>query len=531
MRGTVTLLLVFLLAFAFVGCEESSSPVEPSLPQPDPDFHIYPGNGTSGLPLSVHIEFIWDQATSTNRYNLFLDESSFPTNHIGVDMGSGVLDVSGLEAFTTYFWRVQVVDAAGEEVAMSPTYRFTTIGTDYGVTFPDSELDRVVRELISIPEGDLHTSDVNRIDAIMARDEGIVDLTGLNSLPLLGTLNVSLNPIEDLSPLADNRAILTLQIEGIPASDLTPIGDMHNLLTLNASGMANAGWDSLVALTQIRQLIADNVGAQITDPVSQMDWLLYLSLASNNLTSLDWTAGLTSLRQLGVSTNSLTDLSALAGLNSLEAVTFNENQVSDLTPLASLPNLEYVQAIANQITDLEPLTSNTELVSLVVEANSITELPAAVSNWYNSLEILNISHNPIDSATHNRILLLESLHRLEMDNIGLSSLDVVSEMDELWVLSANNNSIININALGERSGLTVIALNNNQISSITSLAYVTDPVRIELSNNQISDLSALFDNSGLAAGDSLFVDGNPLSEMSLNVHIPGMIERGVGVVF
>lgn len=531
MRGTVTLLLVLLLGFAFVGCEEQSSPVEPSLPTPDPDFHIYPGDGTTGLPLAVHIEFIWDQATTSNRYNLFLDEASFPTTHIGVDMGTGLLDISGLEAFTTYFWRVQVVNAAGDEVAMSPTYRFSTIGTDYGVTFPDAELDRVVRELISIPEGDLQTSDVNTLTSISARDEGIVDLTGINSMPLLGSLDVSRNPVEDLSPLAGNRAILTLRVEQIPAEDLTPLAEMHNLLTLDASGMVNADWDSLTILTQIRQLLVDGVGSQVTDPVSEMDWLLYLSVAGNGLSSLDWTANLTSLRQLVLTNNNFTELTALEALTSLESVNFSENWVSDLTPLANLSSLRHVTAIANQITDLEPLTSNNDLTTLIVEANNISELTPLVGNWYNSLEVLNISHNPLGADSRGRIMLLEALEYLDADNIGLADLGIATNMDDLVELSANSNSITDIDALSDKVGLTILALNNNQISDIGALAFLTDPVRIELSNNQIVDLGALFNNSGLATGDSLFIDNNPLNEMSLEVYIPSMLERGVGVVF
>jgi len=51
-----------------------------------------------------------------------------------------------------------------------------------------------------------------------------------------------------------------------------------------------------------------------------------------------------------------------------------------------------------------------------------------------------------------------------------------------------------------------------------------------LSDNNISDLSPLVANSGLAAGDTVNLVGNPLSQQAINSDIPALEGRGVTVL-
>ena len=52
---------------------------------------------------------------------------------------------------------------------------------------------------------------------------------------------------------------------------------------------------------------------------------------------------------------------------------------------------------------------------------------------------------------------------------------------------------------------------------------------MDLRDNRVSDISPLVANAGLADGDWVVLDGNPLSEDSLNTHVPALIARGVEV--
>jgi len=59
---------------------------------------------------------------------------------------------------------------------------------------------------------------------------------------------------------------------------------------------------------------------------------------------------------------------------------------------------------------------------------------------------------------------------------------------------------------------------------LTNLNY------LYLDSNQISDISPLVSNSGINSGDTVSLEGNPLSTTSCTVYIPQLQSRGVSVV-
>ncbi|MAH39612.1 MAG: hypothetical protein CL873_03660, partial [Dehalococcoidales bacterium] len=69
------------------------------------------------------------------------------------------------------------------------------------------------------------------------------------------------------------------------------------------------------------------------------------------------------------------------------------------------------------------------------------------------------------------------------------------------------------------------------ISDISALAGLNDLQGLDLMDNNISDISALVENTGLSAGDTVNLSNNPLSAMSVNVYIPQLEERGVDVEY
>ena len=63
------------------------------------------------------------------------------------------------------------------------------------------------------------------------------------------------------------------------------------------------------------------------------------------------------------------------------------------------------------------------------------------------------------------------------------------------------------------------------------MAGLTDLRWLDLSSNNISDISSLVANTGLEDGDTVYVQGNPLSHLSIHTHIPILQSRGVRVHF
>ena len=83
----------------------------------------------------------------------------------------------------------------------------------------------------------------------------------------------------------------------------------------------------------------------------------------------------------------------------------------------------------------------------------------------------------------------------------------------------------------EMATLTRLDAANANIRVLTGLEGATNLTSLNLANNIIEDLSPLVANTGLGNGDEIDVRGNPLSDTSINTHIPTLQSRGVTVNF
>ena len=106
-----------------------------------------------------------------------------------------------------------------------------------------------------------------------------------------------------------------------------------------------------------------------------------------------------------------------------------------------------------------------------------------------------------------------------------------AEMITFTCLEAPGASIRNLTGLKGAVNLTGLDLLGNNISDISPVAGLTYLRWLDLSSNNISDISSLVANTGLGDGDTVYVQGNPLSHLSIHTHIPILQSRGVRVYF
>ena len=106
-----------------------------------------------------------------------------------------------------------------------------------------------------------------------------------------------------------------------------------------------------------------------------------------------------------------------------------------------------------------------------------------------------------------------------------------ADMLTLTTLRAPDANISNLTGLEYATNLTVLDLSDNRILNLAPLAGLTNLTSLGLSNNRLSDLTPLVSNTGLGRGDEVYVQNNPLSNPSLNTHIPALQGRGVTVQF
>ena len=183
----------------------------------------------------------------------------------------------------------------------------------------------------------------------------------------------------------------------------------------------------------------------------------------------------------------------------------NSNSISDLSPLSGLTKLTELNLFRNTIADLSPLSNLTELIELDLSGNVyISDL------------------SPLSGLTGMRTLQLYS------NNI--SDLSPLSSLTDLRWLGVSNNLIWDIAPLSSLIELRGVSLSNNAVSDLSPLSSLTKLGRVHILDCDVSDLSPLVASVGLRGENSLVdLRDNPVSETSLNTHVPVLRERGVRV--
>ena len=229
------------------------------------------------------------------------------------------------------------VNSASTTITMNGNYSITAnFEQDEVVTFPDPNLEAVIRGAIGKPTGPIYASDLEGLIELDASDRGISNLSGLEYCINLYVLDLLDNQITDISPLSslNNLGWLNLPINRI--SNISALANLVNLVDLYLQGNQISDASALSALTNLE----------------------YLDLGSNQIGNLLPLAALANLKGLNLSSNQIGDVLPLASLANLQRLELENNGVSDLQPLSNLTNLIYLDASYNQISNILPLVDN-----------------------------------------------------------------------------------------------------------------------------------------------------------------------------
>ena len=145
----------------------------------------FDGNGK--IELSDFLLFVRAYGTSQARYDL---------------NDSGKVDFSDFVVFVSVY---------GQDVPQK------------AITFQDANLEAIVRNSISKPEGDILLEDVSELTYLAASNSNIASLSGIENLTALKKLYLSGNQINDLSPLSSLTALTDLSLGENQITDISPL--------------------------------------------------------------------------------------------------------------------------------------------------------------------------------------------------------------------------------------------------------------------------------------------------------------------
>ncbi|MDE0481420.1 MAG: leucine-rich repeat domain-containing protein [Candidatus Poribacteria bacterium] len=305
------------------------------------------------------------------------------------------------------------------------------------VIMPDLNLRDAIRRTLNMsPDATITPIDMKRLRIIVADEQNISDLSGLQFAENLERIEFRRNAISDLSPLAGLTKLNNIKLRGNQITDITPLENL-----------------------------------------TRVDWL---GLEQNQITDLSPLKKLTKLQGVGISGNPVTDVSPLVDLTSLERIDAWRTPVSDFTPLASLPRLEWIEyGNDRNITEMPSLQGLKSLRRLEIHGCTISDLTPL--SEFTQLEWLELVNNAISDLTP--LSNLKNLTILNLDANLITDVKPLAGLTRLNVLYLENNVISDVSALSNLSNLERLDLRNNAISDFTSLDGLSDKTFVRMVGN------------------------------------------------
>ena len=427
---------------------------------------------------------------------------------------------------------------------------------------------------------------LDALDSLNIGFNQVTDLEPLEGLAGLGRLNLGHNPITTTAPLSSLRGLRYLWMQDIPIPDLSVLVGLNELryLTIWFGGITDVS--PLASLPRLSTVKLP--GNKIVDPSSLSNLALYsLMLSENPVADLGLIAGLSRLDALFLENTSINDLSPISGLNLTSfAISYNELafedivalpffrqlraldaqglDIDDISPIAELEHDVWRLGLSdNRIADLSPLSGVCCLRNLHLTNNLVSDIGPLIKRdiWGGENSegaVLLLWDNPLDHPSfEDDVAVLESwgvkvisnsnhgraaptwvsipdatLRELIVQEVASAFLgkdDPLTEstMARLHTLRAFNAGIKDLEGLGAARNLWTLYAGSNAISNLGPLSDLEDLDGLDLSNNVIFDIAPLADSLG--GGDWVTLTGNPLTEASLNTHVPALRSAGVAV--
>lgn len=451
------------------------------------------------------------------------------------------MDASNIKVnWTTDNPKVATVDANGKISAISAGTANITVTTEDGafaascsctvtdqvITFPDANLEMLIRGKVGKISGDILNSDVLKISSLAGYHQNIASLQGVQTLSNLTSLDLWSNHIIDISPLSSLGKLETLDLSGNEISDISVLENVHSLKSLILSrNRVNdiSPLSSLISLTNL-----DLAYNQISDisSISGLTNLIGVNLEYNLISNISPlvtnsnNGGLKSGSRVWLSYNlldvrqgsqSISDLQSLTAkgvsvsytpqrtLVPVTQVTLNKSKIS-LTPGTSenlsaniSPSTATNQNVTWSSSDVNIATVNQDGKVNAVAPGTATIKVITDDGGFDagcSVEVYTDSVINIPDATL-RSIIRQKINKITGD---ILKSDVLSITD----LNVDYQGISDFEGLGYLSNLTYLSLRGNQIQELDFLTGMSNLTNLYLEYNQIRDISALTDLSSLS---------------------------------
>ena len=216
--------------------------------------------------------------------------------------------------------------------------------TSYTVTITVSDTKLTDSIDVTIEVTDIYEPIIHRTkqvqDAIIAAVPGVdhADDVTVAHLAAITTLNPAFRGITSLKSgdFKGLTALTYLNLSGNPIGDISVLEDLTTLTSLYLASTSISDISALENLTALKNLYLTHNSITDISVLGNLTALTELSLGENSVRDISVLQNLTALKTLILDNNSISDVSVLENLTTLKSLYLNKNPISDYGPLRRL---------------------------------------------------------------------------------------------------------------------------------------------------------------------------------------------------
>lgn len=266
----------------------------------------------------------------------------------------------------------------------------------------------------------------------------------------------------------------------------TEILDLHWLTSINLSNNPLSDLSLLSNFNELQSLTLRHNEIKDINFLENLTNLKQLDFRNNRIRNIQILSKLYNIEIIDLSYNNIKDLSFLENLINLRTIYARGNQIKEIDYIENLLNLQSLDFSQNQIINIESLTNLNKLHSLYLRSNQIINIDSLEN--LKSIQTLDLSINSIYSINH--LKNLTDLRSLHLSYNRITEIGVVNMLRGLKTLQISNNTINELPQLRQNLRIHTIDFSSNNISNIT-------PLKELIINNNL-DISWGSNNSGIS---------------------------------
>ncbi|ECP4564810.1 LPXTG cell wall anchor domain-containing protein [Listeria monocytogenes] len=276
-------------------------------------------------------------------------------------------------------------------------------GSTYASAFPDANLAKVVAQAATGSDDITQVAtqaDLDKVVTLTANSKEIANLTGIDLLRNVTSINLSDNKITTVS-LKGDITLPNLTSINLRGNDLTTIDiqDQPKLVKVFCDTQDSAEISEVILKNLPALKVAGGVADGSTDTI---DFSKTRSLTKGTIENLPEMAGSISFTEC-----SITEI-IVKNLPQAQNISVYDNKLTTLSGLENLPLITRIYASKNEITELESLKSFPTMGVLAVNNNHISALPEAIKTNNPTLTVINATNQTVtlsEKAAANKLVL------------------------------------------------------------------------------------------------------------------------------